>query len=689
MVVAVALVLLIGGTPSLPIPQPAPLAVTSVPDEPDAVMLPEAATYQAVAADVNGDGDRDVVRLVGTSSEAIDVEAWSERGGRWERLGDGLNVVPGRLNETVGSFVYAGAPARLVARRVDGVERATLVRQPRFDEPGLEQTCCLLLHDVVVTDGVLELDEVAPRAQSADAVLAIDMDGDGTDELLVTRGLTPLGDTTFPTEGRVLRWLGDRFAEPVVTELSVGSGVSPYVLGDSDGAPGDEAAFIGAQSRLHRISLRDGDALVAESTDTGVLDALAVPIGTRRGIATEYGLRGLEVRPWPRDEPASAVVGASAINGDLVGVVAQDGVPQLAIRSATSTVVYAALPALDTITAPGERAAALGTSELRPYIGLLPGAGPRGEATLLAGGELVTESGRFAMTSALAGVVPTGLVGTGKRWLALWHGLGIPGHRDPTGGRLDAPTAQPGSGVSVVPFTAIFDQEVDDGFLDPPVDGAISDGLELVTGADGLEVQLEAPPGSRAYVRAGSEVGDDVASVPESGRLTVAIPPPEDAGPNPSYAARLTVVSPSGRAYVASWQVSSLGQAPTLEADAATSVGSAAVVIAGKTDRAAEVTIGGREVSADDDGSFRIEVDLPPWPTVLDVVATDRVGNQSRVAVIGIGWFDYRTLPWIVIALAGLAGAGVWIALRAPRPKERPVPDGDDAVLEELDPGDG
>jgi hypothetical protein len=587
--------------------------------------------------------------------------------------------------------VYTGAPARLIVRRIDGIERATLVRQPRFDEPGLEQSCCLLLHDVVFRDGSLQLVEVAPRAQVADAVLAIDMDGDDTDELLVTRGLQPLGDTTYPTDARLLRWAGDRFAEPVLTELLVGSGASPFVLGDSDGVPGAEAAFIGAQSRLHRVSLREGDALVAESAEAGTVSALAVPIGLSRGIATTSEIADLQVRPWPRDAPPGPPVAARHLTGDLVGITAGDnGRAELVLRLEGEAVVYMPLPGLDPIYGPNPRLAVRNVTSgpLQPFIGPVPGGGQREEAVVLAEGRLTSTAGEVASTSALAGVVPVGLVGSGRAWLALWHGLRELRVLDPAGGRLDAPSLDPGSGVSLVPFDEIREPEGDDGTFDPAVDRAVRDEEDdLLVSGNGFEALVDAPPGSRVYVQIGSAFDDEVPVVPDVGTIRVDIEPPDDAPPGRTLIARLAVVTPAGRGYTARWAVRVLDSAPTLTAGAETSIGAPSVIVAGRAGTS-DVTVAGRPVAVDEDGRFSIGVDLPPWPSDVEVVATDVVGNESRITVIGIGWFDFRTLPWIAMALAGLGAVGAWLYLRAPGVRERPIAAGDDGVLEELDPGD-
>ena len=105
--------------------------------------------------------------------------------------------------------------------------------------------------------------------------------------------------------------------------------------------------------------------------------------------------------------------------------------------------------------------------------------------------------------------------------------------------------------MSLVPYDAVSRAEADGGTLDPPVDGAIVDGEALLVGDAGFGVLIDAPPGSRVYVRPGWQLPIDIRVVPEAGSMRIDVLAPEDAEPNPAYVARVTVVTPSGRAYVA------------------------------------------------------------------------------------------------------------------------------------------
>src|SRR5688572_28746993 len=81
---------------------PSPEAVAVVADEPGAIVLPDAAILQTVAADLDGDRRREVVRLVRGSDEAILAEVWGQADGGWRLRGEPVEVVPpGRVGTRI------------------------------------------------------------------------------------------------------------------------------------------------------------------------------------------------------------------------------------------------------------------------------------------------------------------------------------------------------------------------------------------------------------------------------------------------------------------------------------------------------------------------------------------------------------------------------------------------------------
>jgi hypothetical protein len=694
------LAMLVGGGAALP--PPAPPAVVRVPDEPGAIVLPDREpTVQAVAADLDGDGAPELVRLMGGRSGPLYVEAYRETEGRWVAAGSRTTAVPGAAG--LGEAAYARRPVRLMLRHVSGRDRVTLVVQPSFSEPEDERECCLLIHDLVLDDEALRIEQVADPSAVADAVHAIDLDGDGTDELLASYFLAPLNDASSLTEARVFRWADDHFATPTATRLPVGSGSTPIILGDSDGLPGDEAAFISSSAldTLFRISLGPGDTLITEDSGLIVDDALAVPLSrTQRGVAVLTPRYGLGVLSWPRGEPPGVPIAVQPIeSARLIGVVDIGASPRLLVhRTAPDELHIRALPDLASTLprgpiAPSQAAAMLGNGPLNPYVGPLPGGGPNGAFAAIVAGRLVPAQvldDPAAATGALAAGTPVGLVGHDRAWLAIQHGtIGVP-RLDPAGGRLDPPVTQAASAVAIVPLVVATRPEGNGGDYDPAIHG----GVELADGAigvdrGGLVADVVAPPGSRVYLRSRDDPEiHGVLVVGNDGAIEVTIEVPVGVTADVGGTAAMTVVTPAGHAYTSSWTLRLVDGPPDIRAAAQTTLGSTGVIVAGRAPPYADVEVAGKAVVLDDQGRFTATVHLPPWPTAVTVTAHDPLGNEASILVSGVGILDYRGLPWLPIALVMLGGLAVALFVRVPKPRSAPRLSADDAVLEEIDPAD-
>jgi hypothetical protein len=333
---------------------------------------------------------------------------------------------------------------------------------------------------------------------------------------------------------------------------------------------------------------------------------------------------------------------------------------------------------------------------LRAYRGSLPGGGVDGGAAALYAGTVLPSQGGPAppppgdtgQTVSFGAAEPVGLVGPDRAWIALLHGIRPEATLHRSGGRLEVPILRLGSGVSLVPLDLALVPEREFSVLSPELLGVVNlDGRnDLAVGTDGFSAVVRAPPGSRVYP-AGEDrsVPDDVHLVPAGGRLAVPLPSPEIAGPNARYRASLSVVTPAGGTYVAAWTARVLTEPPSLLAGTETLIGSAAVQVRGTTERYASVTIGGRTVAVDPSGAFAASVELPPWPTEVIVFATDPLGNVARASVSGVGWLDYRALPWITIAIVLLGGLAAVLYVRVPLPAPRLRRADDDGTLEDLE----
>lgn len=674
--------------------------LASIPAEPGAVVLVEGAIIQAVAADLDGDGSREVLVLTGGNADASAVlDAWTQRrDGTWARLPDGPTVVAPAAPATPAAL---DSPARMVVRRIGGIDRVTLLRQA-----GAESACCLSVQDVIGTDGGLRLMPVAQLGASVDAALVIDLDGDGTDEIVATRSLAPLGDVSYPIDAYLHRWTGNAFAV-TASQLPAGSGDTPFVLGDTDGRPGQELGIIATLGRpeLHRISLGDDDALIMEDAGLVATDATAVPLGDDRGIAILTSAGTLGIHPWPAGgELAAAVAERPLEDGELVGVIELDQVPRLVARQ-PGTADRLHVLGLPNLTPPlfgavtrTAAAAAFVSGPVTSYVGPLPRGDAEGRPAIIYSGRLLSALEPPEAIApvpgqpmaALAGAQPIGLVGRNAASIALFHASPGPGMPDPAGGRLDPPVARPDSAISVGPLSLTLSPEDDGGTLNPATSNAVplDERRTIGVGESGFSATVEAPPGSRVYV-AGTDpsVPGVVLAVPDGGSLVVPMPPPSTATPTARYRATLAVVTPAGRGYLAGWDARVLTGPPSLRATARTPFGSASVEISGASAPFTTVTVDGLPVAVADDGSFTARVEAPPWPTQIVVRAVDPLGNEARQVVTGVGWLDYRQLPWIPIAGVVLGAVAAVFYLRVPRAEPAPRRADDDATLEDLDPG--
>jgi hypothetical protein len=700
MLAAVLLASLVAAPIALPAPSN---AIVVIPDQPGTTVLPDAPTLQALVADLDGDGRRELIRLVRGDDDAALVEVWGLVAGDWRLVDEAVEVVPpARIGIRIDP-VYSAAPVRLLVRRVGAVEHVTVASQPHFEEIDVGPPCCLLLNDLVLSDGALSRVEVAEPSDFADSILVIDLDGDETDELLVTRNLPPLGDISFPIAARVHRWSGDRFAGPAVTELPVGSGDAPFVLGDSDGLPGEEAAITSTlgPSGLFRIRLTPpGDRLVIESAGFPADQAVAVPIEGGRGVAAFGRSIGVRVAEWPAGATAAGPpLAESFISAPrLVGTVVVSGVPRLVIyQPATSALHLLSLPDLLppqglTVTR-SPAAAALSAGPMPAYVGPLPGGGPNGQAAIIHSGRLIPSAGDpgragTALMATLAGAQPIGLVGD-RDQLAILHAPVGPGGFGASGGPLTVPAVLPLAWTTIAPFELSRQPESDDGRFEPSVAGALPVDARsgIAVGAAGFRVEILAPAGSRVIAAdVDPSVGGTPIVIPRVGRREVVMRAPPGFTPDARYRATLVVSTPAGHAYIAAWDVQLRTGPPPLTVRTSTPIGSLDVQVAGVTRRDASVRIAGEPVTVDADGRFATAVAVPPWPTQIAVEVDDGLGNVRSSAVTAVGIFDYRGLPWVPIVVVLVALAAAALFLRVPRVSPLPRRAEDDARLEELEP---
>jgi hypothetical protein len=688
-------------------PEGAVGAVDVIPPE-DGTLLLDRPAISAIVADVDGDGVRELVRLLpreGNEAEvAVDVISMSgdsvtrhgearllRVAGVDEQLGGGPPAVDGLLP------VRIDDPARLVAWHEGGRERVLVVTIGLQEE---RPSCCLTVWAVELSGGAVELVRMPGTTGSAVFIRVVDLDGDGTDELVAMR---------YPDERRT-----DRAVVAVYLRTSEGfrerevmldqAGPSPLLaLGDSDGRSGEEIGVIGsggdtglsAATVLHRLSMDGGGALRVERGELhfpGDVVGIIGPDGPRLVLAS--GETGSEILHWPAGEDPT-IEQVSIRRGAPVAVLGSGSGARLMLLSAEGTmdVLGPELQPLQGVVGV-EASAVFRGSAAAPYVGPVPGGIDGAPAYVFRGRMLqpVPEPdprglNLLAQTrvATMPGVVPIGMFGADEAWMALAADPSLDATRD--GGRLDGPVGPPrGTQLTIAPRDIVLTEEADSGDLAPALQGAITSERQparpiLLSGGD-FVMRIVAPPGTRV-----TSVIDDVALpselVPDGGTLALNVPAPGDG--NARFGYRLLVVTPAGHGYGGLWEVQVLRNAPRLEVSSATLSLAFDVPVIGETAPGARVSVDGVAVDVAADGTFATTVPGGFAPRRVTVVATDPLGNRADATVSVVAVFDYRTLPWIPIVAVLTVVVGGVLYLRAPRPAPAPARRPEDGTLEELD----
>jgi hypothetical protein len=688
--------------------------VEEVPPEPGAVMLPHL-VFDAVTADLDGDGQRELVRLVpGVAiGGAMAVDVWKHSAEGWSAVGEPRPV---HREARVGEFapkriftlqselapVLPREPSRLLVVR-DGLRERVLV--VATGEPRTERACCLTVWQVQPS-GALTLLPIVGTARTAVTLLALDLTGDGRDELLAT---TP-PDASLTTQPG-LQIAAYRLEDGQLhamdrADLPISENVVPTAVAGGSGLPGEVAIVTDARDRptLHRISLDENRLLRHETAP--------IPFAGQVGEAVLDGHRALVVSGdeemvgllWPPGADAE-LIGRVRVGGDLLPVLGDGAEMLIPVVHRPPYVLHllaSDLRAHASVTQTEPVARLLGTP-VAPYVGPLPGED-------LAGGQAIVFRGRLLHGEAssdgaapngiavdavgsFAAAQPVGYLGDGD-WMAILHTLGPWFDLRPEGGELAVTRTFQDARLAIVPAAAALSAEASGGRLRPP----ISEGVPLaerggrhqvLTRRDGFVITLGAPPGSRVL----PVVGDPplpadarLILVPPSGEMTLRIQPPAATPARSRYVARLVVVTPAGRAYTAAWQVEIRDGPPDLEAQAAGAPLSFRVPVSGQTEPGVAVWIDGEPVAVADDGSFSGRVRAGPWPRTVRLEAVDPLGNRAVETLSVVGPVDYRRLPWVPIVAGLTLAAAVVIYLRAPRPRVSRAADG--GSLEELDDND-
>ncbi len=668
-----------------------------VPEEPPVQTLP-GRTFDAVAVDFDRDGTGELVRLTEATdgSGTMRLEVWTRQEGEAVTAAFGMSLrrdasVEERLTARPRPSADNQLPllvndaARLLLLHDGQRERVVVAAIGAAREDA--RPCCLTLYEVAWPPTPSGLTRVGGIQQDAEAVMAADLDGDGTDELVAIEAADDGGSVPV----RVYHLFGDR---PRTESVSIGVAaidVANAVVGETDGLPGDDIVVVathtapgqGPATWLVRVA-RDADGLRADTSTLGepaipfVLPWPATPLLLSRPLrdtadAVSWPAHGTPRRrhQLPRSGSVVAVIGNGT--GRRVLFRPDDEPGHL-------------LP-LDGDLAPGPpiegrvAAASLDGAVLEPYVGPWP-APPEHAAAYAFLGLRIGNDGGTRDSAALVGARPLGAVGSGGGTTGVLADAAPQRAGDP---RLLP--AQPGAILRLVPTEALLRPEENGGALRVGLRGAVfaaDDPDAIVSPGGAFSVLVDAPPGSRLVLSLGPNPEFDTSriAVPAGDRLTVLPVEPTEA----STRLAVAVVTPAGATYRGTWRVEQRSGPPSLHLDVPILPLSASVRIAGTTDPGTTVTADGDPIEVDAAGAFAFDVAGNLAPTSIAVEAVDPVGNRHAETVSVVGWVDYRRLPWIPIVVLAVTGVAITLWLRAPRPRKWARRDAeDDAVLEEID----
>lgn len=717
-VLVAALLALSLAAPALPPARGATDAPEPLPAEPGAYLL-DRTTLGAIVADIDGDGIRELARLVPQTDApgrmAVQVlrfgpdgspqpigEVGLRRGASVDEILEGFRPVDGEQMLSL----RVDEPVRLVIWH-DGTRERLLVVTIGTDD--LPVACCLTVWQLGIRPGGgLSLELLANTSDNATSVRAVDMDGDGIDELFVTLEPRANGPNEVPI--RVLRWQGQRFMQLRGTIVAP-PGWTVSVPGETDGRPGHEVLISsdridgGPGAVLYRLWLEDGE-IASEShavPDRGGLAAMSGPDGPELVfVPQQIGLAG--VLDWPGGSiPQGRAVSLGA--GSLLGVLGDGEAQRLLVvrgdgRQAMLDVRDRELNS-DSVPAMTDRALAFAGSNLPPYAGEFPGGLPNpgplanvGYArAFVFGGHLITAALRGRGMGALSvqpmatlpGMVPIGVAGENASWMVLFHQPAFDPSR--AGGNL-IPLAA--GRLSVAPSLMTLVGEADErslpaSFPELAEDSSNPRAPTLLAAEPQIGVELSAPIGSVVSIALRSSGGAGSQVITASPQR-IQVRPAAEIIERGRFPLTIRLATPAGRGYVGRWTVELRPDPPALEVGAGQMPLSFSVPIRGHTDSSASVTVDGAPVAMTPAGDFSARVAASLLPRDIHVIATDLLGRSTERIVSVVAPFDYRQLPWVAIVVLLTVAAGGFLLLRAPRARPEPeLEPGDDGRLEEID----
>ncbi len=652
-------------------------------------------TLAALGFDLDADGDRELVRLVDEGEDdGVVLDVWDVVGERWARIGSPVAARPGSGPPAAGTRVIG----RLVTWQREGRERVLVVSAHSPPTGPQGENCCLTIGELRLgRDGpVLEPIPVA-GFESAHVIQPVDLDADGTDELLV-QTYAFSGDR-YGVRVQLVRWVRSRLAS--VHSLAGEYQLVEGAIGDSDGVAGDDVLVgPGASGEVRRLTWRNGRVVSEQWTDADSVYPFGIVEGDLVAIAPD-GLRRIH---WPRDgapiEVASSPILSSgsvfvATSGNEVAIV----VPALSTGAAAarSAVLNPDLEPLGEFVIPHtEPLWTLASNYSTPDGNLYPFLGPfpirPDETEVWQAGAVITAGGLNGYTvreaSPFVGIVPMAAVGPDDGWIA----AGSITQFQPPGPSVylfDVGGGAGDGGLRLLPRDVLEGFSPTPGSVEVRMERALevereAGRRELVTGRNGFAATVTAPVGTSVVVI--NDGSADVTEV-EGGSVDVHFRPRASSlERDERFSRSVAIVLPDGRFMVESWTGRFLAGDPELSATAETVPFAWGATIEGRTMAGSAIGVAGAATTADEDGRFALDVDASLWPQDVLVSVEDPLGRMVDMELEVVGFVDYRGWPWLFVVVLITAATGVHFYLRTPMIRTLPAPDaGGDGTLEEID----
>ncbi|RPH36485.1 MAG: hypothetical protein EHM90_01885 [Chloroflexi bacterium] len=236
--------------------------------------------------------------------------------------------------------------------------------------------------------------------------------------------------------------------------------------------------------------------------------------------------------------------------------------------------------------------------------------------------------------------------------------------------------------------SSILAPETGFGVLEPTLSGVAPDPErpgDFIVGSEAVDVAIEGPPGTRIWWSRGQSTHETRISADGAAQIRLLEPAEPDANEGNAFSPSVTLVTPAGHAYHASWRIRIYRQPPDLGMDEEVPLIDFAPSVTGRTLPGSTISVNGQPGEVGADGSFSVPVQVGFVPTEVRIVVTDLVGNRTERLITRVWPLDYRQLPWVPIAVLLTVAAAALLFLRQPesRPGRRLTPD-DESTFEEI-----